>query len=73
MAGLQVLQELARLVGEVGCLPVPVAGDPGAGPVGDEGVEVLGPEPTQHQPLGGQRREGGISHHLPLLPTAGLG
>jgi hypothetical protein len=67
--GLQFLQELARLAGPVGHLPVLVAGGLGVGSVGDEGVQVLGPESAQHQPLGGQCREGGITHHLPPLPT----
>jgi hypothetical protein len=49
--GLQFLQEPARLAGRVGRLPTLVASDLGVGPVGDEGVQILGPESTQHQPL----------------------
>ena len=39
------------------------------GGVGDEGVEVVGPEPPQQQPFGVQCREAGITHHRPpFLP-----
>src|SRR5215217_4335480 len=69
MDGLQLLQELASLAGPVGHLPALVAGSLGIGPVGDEGVQVLGPESAQHQPRCGQCREGGITHRLPPLPT----
>ena len=69
MHGLQLLQELPRLAGPVGRLPALVAGGLGVGPVGDEGVQVLGPESAQHQPLCGQGREGNITHRLPPLPT----
>jgi hypothetical protein len=44
MNGLQLLQELASLAGPVGHLPALVAGGLGVGPVGDEGVQVLGPD-----------------------------
>jgi hypothetical protein len=60
--GLQLLEELARLAGPVGRLPVLVAGDLGVGAVGNKGVQVLGPQSTQPQPRCGQGREGGIQH-----------
>src|SRR5512132_1727940 len=69
MNGLQLLQELASLAGPVGRVPALVAGGLGVGPVGDEGVQVHGPESAQHQPLCGQCRECGITHCLPPLPT----
>ena len=68
MGGLQLGQEPARLAGPVGRLPALVAGDLWVGPVGDEGVQVLLPEPAQHEPRRGQRREPDISHRPPPSP-----
>src|SRR4029453_11193843 len=52
MGGLEFPQELACLAGWVGRLPTLVAGGGGVGPVGDEGVQVLGSESTQHPAVG---------------------
>ena len=72
MNGLQFVQELASLAGPVGRLPALVAGDQGIGPVDNEGVQVLGSESPQHQPLGGQRPKGGIDHRLAPVADSGV-
>jgi hypothetical protein len=71
VGGLEFPQELARLAGWVGPLPPLVAGDLRVGPVGNEGVQVLGSEATHQQPLGGQRGEGGIDHRLAPVADSG--